>query len=292
MLDEEYNPIIKSYHVPAVPPVLPPTNKTMFKKPKIFIPPPLRFRFPFNLFVYATLPIVFPLFLTAAITKLSLDSKASNKRTRELEKSITDGSKVAYIRALFKDLEEQGAAMLAEGVEEFTHQEDIEASSELGGEVERSASPTGSSGSGDLLEQSQRMTEFAATAASSSSPAVDDKTAIVSPSQTTSPSPSRTSSNNAKSLAKKSKSKSSSLAAEKKGDNPYLSPVQVKMAASLNALPQLKKQLVYITGGVGPDGTQENDAHGHAIVVARDLKNPTHQKGLGVVRHWADHFVM
>ena len=62
-----------------------------------------------------------------------------------------------------------------------------------------------------------------------------------------------------------------------------VSPVQRKMAAVLNALPQLKKERVYI-----PDVRNS-----HAAIVARDVQNfEFHKIGEGVLRHWADAFVM
>jgi hypothetical protein len=67
----------------------------------------------------------------------------------------------------------------------------------------------------------------------------------------------------------------------KKG--PRVTPAQRRMAASLNALPQLKKELVYI-----PDVRNS-----HATIIARDIQNfEFHKIGEGVLRHWADAFVM
>jgi hypothetical protein len=67
----------------------------------------------------------------------------------------------------------------------------------------------------------------------------------------------------------------------KKG--PRVTPAQRRMAASLNALPQLKKELVYIP-------VVRNS---HATIIARDIQNfEFHKIGEGVLRHWADAFVM
>jgi len=55
------------------------------------------------------------------------------------------------------------------------------------------------------------------------------------------------------------------------------------MVAALNALPQLKKELVYI-----PDVRNS-----HAPIIVRDVQNfEFHKIGEGVLRHWADAFVM
>jgi hypothetical protein len=66
-------------------------------------------------------------------------------------------------------------------------------------------------------------------------------------------------------------------------EGPRVSPAQRRMAAGLNALPQLKKELVYI-----PDVRNS-----HATIIARDIQNfEFHKIGEGVLRHWADSFVV
>jgi hypothetical protein len=65
--------------------------------------------------------------------------------------------------------------------------------------------------------------------------------------------------------------------------SPRFTTLQRKMAAVLNALPQLKKERVYI-----PDVR-----NAHSVIVARDIENYAfHKIGEGVLRHWADAFVM
>ena len=55
------------------------------------------------------------------------------------------------------------------------------------------------------------------------------------------------------------------------------------MATALNSLPQLKKERVYIP----------NVRNSHATIVARDIQNyEFHKIGEGVLRHWADAFIM
>jgi hypothetical protein len=66
-------------------------------------------------------------------------------------------------------------------------------------------------------------------------------------------------------------------------ETPRVTPAQRRMAASLNALVQLKKELVYL-----PDLRNS-----HATIIARDVQNfEIHKIGEGVLRHWADAFVM
>jgi len=66
-------------------------------------------------------------------------------------------------------------------------------------------------------------------------------------------------------------------------ESPRVPPAQRRMAASLNALPQLKKERVYI-----PDVRNS-----HGSIIARNIqKNEFHKIGEGVLKHWADAFVM
>lgn len=65
--------------------------------------------------------------------------------------------------------------------------------------------------------------------------------------------------------------------------SPRVNAAQKKMAAVLNALPQLKKERAYIHGV----------RNSHATIVARDVENfEFHKIGEGVLRHWAKAFVV
>ena len=66
-------------------------------------------------------------------------------------------------------------------------------------------------------------------------------------------------------------------------DQPRLLEVQKRMVRWLNSLPGLKKELVFI----------KQVRNSHAVIIARDVKRfPGHKDGEGVLRHWADHFIM
>ncbi len=72
---------------------------------------------------------------------------------------------------------------------------------------------------------------------------------------------------------------------DKEGQNnkPLLSELQTKMVASMNQIPGLKKQLVFIDPVI----------NSHAVIVSRDVKRFKHHSiGEGVLRHLADHFVV
>jgi hypothetical protein len=73
--------------------------------------------------------------------------------------------------------------------------------------------------------------------------------------------------------------------AKKKGElkQPVLTPLQLQLIENLNRLPGLKKERAWI----------DPVRHSHAIIVCRDVKRfEGHREGEGVLRHWADHFVM
>ena len=66
-------------------------------------------------------------------------------------------------------------------------------------------------------------------------------------------------------------------------EKPELMPVQIKAAKHLNALPNLQKVLAYF-----PDVYNS-----HAVIISRDVKRfEFHRRGEGVIRHWADAFVL
>jgi len=64
---------------------------------------------------------------------------------------------------------------------------------------------------------------------------------------------------------------------------PRITPAQRRMVAALNTLPQLKKERAFITDVINSHGT----------IIARDIKNfEFHKIGEGVLRHWADAFIL
>ncbi|KAH8108868.1 DUF676-domain-containing protein [Phellopilus nigrolimitatus] len=66
-------------------------------------------------------------------------------------------------------------------------------------------------------------------------------------------------------------------------NQPLLSPAHLAMAHALNTLPQLSKYRVYL----------DPVRNSHATIIARDVKGfAFHQRGWGVLRHWADGFAL
>lgn len=80
----------------------------------------------------------------------------------------------------------------------------------------------------------------------------------------------------------------SGLAAQSDANAPrpqhvVLSDLQLKLVASLNTLPKLKKELAFI----------HPVRNSHSAIISRDVKHfAFHKMGEGVLRHWADHFVI
>ena len=65
--------------------------------------------------------------------------------------------------------------------------------------------------------------------------------------------------------------------------HPIVTDAQRKIIKSLNTLPNLKKELVYVHPLMNT----------HAVIVARDVNRfPHHKQGQAVLRHMADNFVM
>lgn len=72
-------------------------------------------------------------------------------------------------------------------------------------------------------------------------------------------------------------------AKQDQGMQPILSPAQKAAHQNLNSIPKLEKVLVYI----------HPVRNAHAIIVSRDVKRfELHRMGEGVIRHWADGFVL
>ncbi|EIW79386.1 DUF676-domain-containing protein [Coniophora puteana RWD-64-598 SS2] len=64
---------------------------------------------------------------------------------------------------------------------------------------------------------------------------------------------------------------------------PLLTPMQRRCIDNLNKIPQLKKERAFF----------KDVRNAHAMIVCRDVKRfQFHEEGEGVLRHWADHFVL
>ena len=87
-----------------------------------------------------------------------------------------------------------------------------------------------------------------------------------------------------KKSASKSKSKSKSNSCSRidlPREQPIFTDSQLEMVASLNALPNLRKEMAFF----------DHVRNSHAMIVSRDVKRfEFHKKGESVLRHWADRF--
>jgi len=118
-LDEEYAPLIKSYKLPDTPPVLPPAPKPLtlewVRKFKLPLPPPLQFKFPYNILFYIATPLILPLFFILVLSRLSLASSASRKRIRLMEKDTSAVDRLVHVIAkLERGVEDAVADMMDE----------------------------------------------------------------------------------------------------------------------------------------------------------------------------------
>ncbi|TFK51791.1 DUF676-domain-containing protein [Heliocybe sulcata] len=212
--DEKYNPIIKSWSLPATPPaIVKPTflSREWFanRNARPLFPPPLQFSFPLNIVFFACLPIIIPVVFTMVLVRFSKSARSSRARIRLLEK---DESYTGRLVHLLSDVEQ-----------------DVEDA--MGGFMADPNLTPGSTASGEQNFEDQSL-------------------------QAMQQSPSQ---------------------------YPILTPAQRARIASLNRLPGLRKERVFI------DPTRNS----HATIICRDVARfPFHKRGEGVIRHWADHFVL
>ncbi|KAF8805075.1 DUF676-domain-containing protein [Phlegmacium glaucopus] len=91
-MDKEYSCLIRDYTIPSTPPPKSPSpaifSADWFRQslPRPVLPPVLQFRFPFNLLLYTLLPVLIPVFISLAIVRLSLATRSSRARIKQLEK--------------------------------------------------------------------------------------------------------------------------------------------------------------------------------------------------------------
>ncbi|VDB94196.1 unnamed protein product [Peniophora sp. CBMAI 1063] len=222
VFQEGYEPIVKSWSIPAEPPAPAPKPKLFSKawvkrfNNSLPIPPRLQFGFPGNIIMALLLPILIPSFIGFAIARLALSAKWSRARLRLLEK--TDAPRLLSI-----------VAELEREIEGFVND-----ATEIANQPSTPPTPSGTS---DYPHPGPTDTEAHIL--------VNDQ--------------------------------------GKLPGAPDFSPAQLRAHKHLNALPQLKKELVWIP----------EIRNTHAAVVARDVKNfPFHKIGQGVLRHWADSFIV
>ncbi|GBE86549.1 Putative lipase [Sparassis crispa] len=104
-LDEQYSPVIKSYtrrdtavkHKSSSAPL----HYRIMKKLSFPLPPALQCKFPYNVVIYAAIPIVLPVLLMLIISRLSLASRASRARVKLLEEDEKSNTK-RLVHALAK----------------------------------------------------------------------------------------------------------------------------------------------------------------------------------------------
>ncbi|KAI0091664.1 putative serine esterase-domain-containing protein [Irpex rosettiformis] len=215
--DENYSPIVRSWSFLDTP--LQPTpgprkfSLEWFRNYKPPLPPFLQKKFPFNILILATIPILFPTFLTLVVVRLSLDSCSSRSRIRTLEKDETYRERLAHvIGELEKRVEDAVADYIEDPGDALT--------------TATSTSPTNAQ-SAETLAASPDTTE-----SDDDHPQSKHKCSLTSKSKSKSKSKPTSSSS-----PKKSKSKSK---------HPTLTPLQTRIITSLNTLPNLKKHLAFI----------------------------------------------
>ncbi|CAL1714629.1 unnamed protein product [Somion occarium] len=220
--DEKYKPIVKSW-TPAPPGSAQPPKPRIFSRKwfesiKPRLPPALDFKFPYNIIIIVSLPVLFPALLILVVVRLSMDSHSSRSRIKLLEEDESYGHRLIHVVGQLEKSMEDAVAELIDDQ----------------GNVEPQLPSTD-------------------TLADTCPPGTHDQ-----PSEAQTP---------------QSSSEGSSL----------LTPRQRRMVATLNSLPELKKELAFINPVL----------NSHATIVARDIQKFKHHAiGHGVLQHVADHFTI
>lgn len=265
-LDEKYAPVIKSFTLPSGPAPKVPAPPTIFSKAwwrakwnaPSKLPPPLQFAFPFNIVGWILLPILFPLFLTAAITNFTYNVFHSRRRIKLLESSGQSNRSaiVSFMQRIERRVEDTVVDMMNDGLNDENMGPDAGPSNMTTASPSRAGTPLPPlPGSSTPLKEksrpSRRMSITYTPLADPNSPYHDSYTSTATP--------------------------------KEKQNQPLLTETQRRIIANLNTLPNLKKVYVFI------DGVRNS----HATIVCRDPKGFSfHRRGEGVLKYLADGFEM
>jgi len=114
-MKKEYEYLIDTYTLPDTPPPKPTVlSREWFErhKPRPFLPPALQFRFPFNLVMYAMIPILIVPAISYMLYRLSSDASASRLRVKHLESDESYRERlVSVFRELEREMEEAAVEM-------------------------------------------------------------------------------------------------------------------------------------------------------------------------------------
>ncbi|KAF9006091.1 putative serine esterase-domain-containing protein [Cyathus striatus] len=124
--DVNYNTLVRSYKIPEHPPpspskpiILSPTWFRKYKERPSFFPPPLQFRFPLNIALYASLPLLIPVLVSLIIVRFSLATRSSRARIQLLEKEETSQQRLVHILAdIEREVEEAVVELVDDQVQE------------------------------------------------------------------------------------------------------------------------------------------------------------------------------
>ncbi|KAH6915953.1 lipid particle protein [Coprinopsis sp. MPI-PUGE-AT-0042] len=261
VMDEKHENIIKSWSFSDEPPAVPEKAAVLSKewlsnwKPrKPLLPPALQLRFPLNLLIYTLLPLLIPTFLSLALIRFSLASRSSRARIKALEEQYSGESERSKLIHILAELERE--------VEFGTAAEFMESelSADAEGVTKESATTKSATVTPSASGTSTPKSRWCKSSSTASLP--QTKSARSSPPPSTFQIP------------------ASTLRRLKEKEHPILNEHQHQIAAWLNTLPHLKKEIAFF-----PD-----IRNAHAMIISRDVKRfPSHRRGENVIRHWAEH---
>ncbi|KAF8595042.1 DUF676-domain-containing protein [Ceratobasidium sp. AG-I] len=238
-----------------------------YKSGRPVLPPFLQFPFPLNLVLYLLIPLLIPLGLTYAAIKFRRESKLSQKRLLELEKSSDAESSLG---SMLRRMEQA----VADAIDPADPGVSSEAPSPKRRRSEESVLEEGVKQAGEDGEEMRRR--------KASRPDTPEVGATSLPSPQLTPNPHST---DPLETTASITSTSPAIPKSAKDDplQPVLTPSHLKMIASLNSIPQLRKVRAYFP----------YVRNAHSVIIVRDPGTfEVHKDGLGVLRHWADRFVL
>ncbi|KAJ3878350.1 DUF676-domain-containing protein [Lentinula edodes] len=319
----KYRPIITSYSVPSSSPSSPAFKSTFaqrspskrkpkLSKPFIPLPPFLVKPFPLNLLIYASLPLLVPLAFVLVFIRFTRATSRSRVRIRGLEDRFSGSDNQHHTN---------GVQSLLQMIQAIEHR------------VERVIEDAVV----DTIDDPVGGGSISANPSGASTPLYGDGTTAYSPSGSPEPSPPPESvltstaaalastPPNATSMINPKPSHSPSELPKSSKNAPLLTPLQRTIAARLNTLPGLSKEIAFIDSFVDEVPGNEDNNHksrdeaiinnsskstkptkskpkhsipipirnAHAPIVSRDVRNFEHHKiGEGVLRCWAEGLVV
>ncbi|GAA6046537.1 hypothetical protein JCM3770_006198 [Rhodotorula araucariae] len=263
-------PIITSYRQVPPPPMptgcVPAKRRFRLRLPLLLRPTTYPFSRPVSLLVIAFLPIALPLSVCYLVGRFMLQGRESRRRIRDARKRLGGGREGMLQRV---------GVQIGE-VAELASVDNPEYAGGLSVEGTDAAFSSGTREDSETTHLGPQRTYGSASGTSTPALARPVSPPSLSPSRTPSPPPASA----ASSLEQLAPTAGAAHDGARHATDPVLSSSQLFQLQNLNALPQLRKHLVYLP--------QARNSHG--AIVRRDPNFAGHRAGKKVVDYWASEF--